>query len=85
MLVTLSKLADKDFRPYFDMYGLYYSDLAASQIEQAGYLSKVNMGMYMIETELPNLSISTELPYLPLSLSDKTTKWRDGSSPSDCL
>ncbi|QOL25856.1 hypothetical protein LP316_00610 [Thalassotalea sp. LPB0316] len=85
MVITLSKLANQDWRPYFDMYGLYYSDLANQQIDLANYSTKIPMGLYLLETEMPDRSMTDNMTFLPLNPNDGTTLWRDGSSPKECL
>ncbi|WP_273859817.1 ImpA family metalloprotease [Photobacterium sp. GSS17] len=85
MLVALSQLTDQDWRPYFDMFGLRYSSLAASQVALNAKSGAVTPGMYVLETDLPSAGMSADLEFLPLNITDGTTRWpRDLSSPTQC-
>ena len=84
MLVSLSKLTGMDWHSYFDLLGLRYSNLAASQVQANSTQGALPMGMYMLETDLPPDNMSKGLTFLPLSTTDGTTKWHDGSTPADC-
>lgn len=85
MLVSLSTITDQDWRPYFDMFGLRYSSLAASQVSANAKGGAVATGMYVLETDLPPATMSAGLDFLTLSLSDGTTLWpRDNSTPQGC-
>lgn len=84
MLVSLSKLTGINWQSHFDMLGLRYSSLAATQAQANATKGSLPMGMYVLETDLPPANMSEGLSFLPLSLSDATTQWRDGSSPASC-
>lgn len=85
MLVSLSILTNQDWRPYFDMFGLRYSSLAATQMSQNAKSGAVETGMYVLEKDLPPANMSLGLDYLTMSLADPATVWpRDGSSPAGC-
>ncbi|MBY5980412.1 ImpA family metalloprotease [Ferrimonas balearica] len=87
MLVSLSHLTGVDWSSHFDLMGLRYSSLAKSQvIANIGNDGvRLEMGMFVLETDLPPANMSDGLTFLPLSLSDDTTVWpRDNSSPVDC-
>ncbi|MCF1430105.1 MAG: ImpA family metalloprotease [Shewanella sp.] len=84
MLVSLSKLTGMDWRSHFDMLGLRYSSLAADQVQANSTQGILSMGMYILENDLPPANMSNELTFLPLSITDGSTQWRDGSSPVDC-
>ncbi|QYJ75797.1 hypothetical protein K0H79_02050 [Shewanella sp. FJAT-52076] len=64
--------------------GLRYSSLAATQAQANATKGSLPMGMYVLETDLPPANMSEGLNFLPLSLSDASTQWRDGSSPASC-
>ncbi|NLS14509.1 hypothetical protein HGP28_16725 [Vibrio sp. SM6] len=86
MLVALSFYTQKDWRPYFDMFGLHYTDLAAQQVTLHAGENAIQMGMYVLEEDLPPRELSKGVDWLPLNFSDTTTLWpRNGSSPADCL
>lgn len=85
MLVSLSKATNQDWRPYFDMFGLRYTSLAASQVNANAKGGAVNIGMYVLEDDLPPAAMSAELAFLPLSLADAAAVWpRDNSTPAGC-
>ncbi|MGL6116702.1 ImpA family metalloprotease [Plesiomonas sp.] len=85
MLVSLSKLTGYNWRTYFDMYGLRYSSLAAEQAQKNQTKGDLEMGMYVLENDLPPRNMSEGLTFLPLSLTDGSTLWpRDNSSPIQC-
>ncbi|MCL2914674.1 ImpA family metalloprotease [Shewanella corallii] len=84
MLVSLSRLTGMDWRNHFDLLGLRYSSLAATQTQANSSKGVLPMGMYILETDLPPANMSEGLTFLPLSVIDGTTVWRDGSSPSNC-
>lgn len=86
MLVSLSLITGKDWTPYFDLFGLRYTDLAASQSSINSHGDKVILGMFILENKYPNQGLAEDLEFLELSLDDKSTVWPiDGSSPSDCI
>ncbi|MCE0555871.1 ImpA family metalloprotease [Motilimonas sp. E26] len=85
MLVALSYLTAKNWQPYFDMFGLRYSDLAASQAVANATKGSVTPGMYVLETDLPPVNMSEGLDFIALDLANPTARWpRDNSSPADC-
>ena len=84
MLVSLSKLTGVNWQSHFDMLGLRYSSLAATQAQNNATKGNLPMGMYVLETELPPGNMSEGLDFLSLSLSNASTLWRDGSSPTSC-
>ncbi|MGI2261382.1 ImpA family metalloprotease [Shewanella sp. GXUN23E] len=84
MLVSLSKLTGMDWRSHFDLLGLRYSSLAATQVQTNATRGSLPMGMYILETDLPPANMSEGLTFLPLSPADGTTVWRDGNSPAGC-
>lgn len=84
LLVSLSKLTGEDWRPYFDMFGLHYSDLAKQQVLKAKG-KPVDVGMYVVGEDLPGAGLSEGLRYLSLNQASPSLVWpRDGSSPKDC-
>lgn len=84
MLVSLSHLSKRDWRPFFDVFGLRYSDLAAKQVAINASNGPVRKGLYQLNTELPDASISDGLEFLDLSTATKDTLWFDGGSPAQC-
>ncbi|MCW8329462.1 ImpA family metalloprotease [Photobacterium sp. SDRW27] len=85
MLVALSVITNRDWRPYFDMFGLRYSSLAESQVVANAKGGGVATGMYVLEKDLPPANMSAGLDFLNMSLNDGTTLWpRDNSSPRNC-
>ncbi|UXI04152.1 ImpA family metalloprotease [Photobacterium sp. TY1-4] len=85
MLVALSVITGQDWRPYFDMFGLHYSSLAAGQASKNATKGVVPVGMYVLEQDLPPATMSSGLDFITLSESDPTTRWpRDNSSPTQC-
>ncbi|MGY3913743.1 ImpA family metalloprotease, partial [Aeromonas piscicola] len=85
MLVALSQLTGYDWRSHFDLVGLRYSSLAVEQVAVNTTKGALPMGMYMLDWDMPPANMTTGLTFLPLSLSDNTTVWRDGSSPTQCV
>ena len=85
MLVALSHLTAKNWQPYFDMLGLRYSDLAATQAVANATNGSVTPGMYVLETDLPPANMSEGLEFIALDLANPTARWpKDNSSPADC-
>ncbi|MBV7316485.1 ImpA family metalloprotease [Shewanella sp. NIFS-20-20] len=84
MLVSLSKLTGKDWRNHFDLMGLRYTTLAATQVATNATQGSIPMGMYELETDLPPANMSAGLTFIPLSLSDATTLWKGEHSPRQC-
>lgn len=84
ILVSLSKLTGKDWRPYFDMFGLNYTDLASQQVSVNATKGTVSMGLYELETDMPDAGISKNLNFLPLSLTNHKTLWKGKESPLQC-
>lgn len=85
MLVALSVITGQDWRPYFDMFGLHYTALAAGQVSKNATKGAVPVGMYVLEDDLPPATMSSGLDFLALSEADPTTRWpRDNTSPSLC-
>ncbi|MCH1930805.1 ImpA family metalloprotease [Shewanella sp. A25] len=84
MLVALSKLTGRDWRSHFDMLGLRYSSLAATQVAANASLGALPMGMYELETDLPPANMSQGLNFIPMSLTDSTTLWKNAGSPIQC-
>ncbi|MBT1444030.1 ImpA family metalloprotease [Shewanella sp. JM162201] len=84
MLASLSKLTGLNWQSHFDMLGLRYSSLAATQAQANATKGTLAMGMYVLETDLPPANMSEGLSFLPLSVDDAATTWRDGNSPASC-
>ncbi len=82
MLVSLSKITGKDWRPYFDMFGLRYTDLASQQVQSHGG-SAVATGMYVIEENLPKKDLTSGLTFMTFT-SNASQTWPDGSTPNSC-
>ena len=85
MLVSLSFVSGWDFRPYFDLRGVPYTDLAAAQIERhidSGRVSHtVGTGFAVLETELPRRDLMVDWVAL-----DGVSAWpSDGFHPRSCL
>lgn len=86
MLISMSKITGKDWTPYFDMFGLYYSDLAAQQVIANGDTEKVNKGMYVLEEDMPNENMSQDLPWISFEGDISTLVWpRNNWSPKLCV
>ncbi|MCI5178397.1 MAG: hypothetical protein D3911_03550 [Candidatus Electrothrix sp. AW3_4] len=86
LLVALGFITGKDWRTYFDLRGVRYSDLAAQQVEKhttdSIITSAVGTEFAVLDTELPTLDMST-VPYVNL---DGVSTWpKDGWHPSQCL
>ncbi|AZQ11528.1 hypothetical protein STH12_02450 [Shewanella khirikhana] len=84
MLVALSKLTGRNWQSHFDMMGLRYSTLAATQAQANTTKGSLEMGMYVLETDLPPANMSEGLSFKSLSVQDGSTTWHDGSSPVSC-
>ena len=84
MLVSLSHLSKWDWRPYFDVFGLRYSDLAARQVALNASQGAVKKGLYQLNTDLPGKNVSEGLEFLDLSTATKDTRWFGHDSPADC-
>ncbi|WP_394128127.1 ImpA family metalloprotease [Vibrio hepatarius] len=86
ILVSLSLLTGKDWTPYFDMFGLRYTDLAAHQSFVNSHGVKVSLGMFVLENNYPDKDLAENLDFLELNLDDESTVWPiDNSSPSKCI
>lgn len=85
LLVALSNLTGKDYRPYFDSRGVRYSDLAIAQMNahvQSGRVKgAVSTDMYVLEDDLPG----ADLAGLPKVALDGAALWpRDQWNPAKC-
>mgnify|MGYP000844152287 FL=1 len=85
LLISLSFLTGKDYRPYFDSRGVRYSDLAVAQVNahiQAGRVKgAVSPDMYVLDDDLPGADLSG----LPRVALDGAAVWpRDQWSPAKC-
>lgn len=85
LLVALSYLTARDYRPYFDSRGVRYSALGAAQIDAhvgAGLVKgAVDTRMYALGAALPTLQLNAA----PLVALDGTSKWPgDNWHPSLC-
>ena len=86
MLISMSKITGKDWTPYFDMFGLYYSDLAAQQVVANSDTEKVEKGMYVLDNDMPNENISEGLPWISFEGDISTLVWPRGDwSPKQCV
>ena len=86
LLVALGFITGKDWRTYFDLRGVHYSDLAVQQVIQhttdSIITSAVGTEFAVLDTELPTLDMSA-VPYVHL---DGASVWpKDGWHPSQCL
>ena len=86
LLVALGFITGLDWRTYFDLRGVRYSDLAAQQVAQhttdSIITSAVGTAFAVLDTELPTLDMSA-VPYVTL---DGISTWlKDGWHPSQCL
>ncbi|MCW5214383.1 hypothetical protein VU13_03595 [Desulfobulbus sp. US5] len=86
LLVALGFITGLDWRTYFDLRGVRYSDLAAQQITQHMtdniITTAVGNAFAVLDTELPALDMSA-VPYVHL---DGVSTWpKDGWHPSQCL
>ncbi|WP_018694286.1 ImpA family metalloprotease [Algicola sagamiensis] len=89
MLVSLSYLTEMDWRPYFDMFGLRYSSLAANQVLKNAKKGMVKVGMYVLEDDLPPANMTRGLEFLEMNISNSSTVWPRAKSgaektPLDC-
>ena len=85
MLVSLGLITNKDWRPYFDMFGLKYSDLASKQVVTNQPDGVIEPGMFVLEQDLPPKGISKGLEFISMSLDTPDTVWpRNNKSPADC-
>ena len=84
MLVSLSYLTGKDWRPYFDMFGLNYTSLASEQVDKNSTSGVIPIGMYVLEQDMPPSSLSKDLDFIPLDINDGTTLWKGKDSPTQC-
>lgn len=85
LLVALNFLTERDWRPFYDLAGLRYSDLANEQAALHVKKGPMPMGMYVLGKTYPGATLSQEATFLPLDINDKTTRWPlDNSSPLDC-
>ncbi|MGB5686246.1 MAG: ImpA family metalloprotease, partial [Candidatus Electrothrix sp.] len=86
LLVALGFITGLDWRTYFDLRGVRYSDLAAQQVAQhttdSIITSTVGTAFAVLDTELPALDMSA-VQYVHL---DGVSTWpKDGWHPSQCL
>jgi hypothetical protein len=85
LLVALSFLGGRDFRPYFQAMGVRHSDLASAQVDAHIAAGKVEGAvpetLYVLDTDLPGADIST----VETVAADGLSPWpRDGFHPSSC-
>jgi hypothetical protein len=85
LLVALGYITGLDWRPYFDLRGVRYSDMAAQQVAQHTtdhiITAAVSPKFAVLDTEMPVLNMST-VPYVNL---DGVSPWpKDDWHPSQC-
>lgn len=76
MIVSLSYITGIDWRPYFDMFGLYYSDFANSQVDANKPTSVIKPVLYVDKTDSslsPGLSLSADPNIVMLDMTNKDT------------
>ena len=89
LLVSLSKLTKKDWRPFFDMYGLHYTNLAAEQVAATARWGAVEKGLFALDNDTPPQDLATGLQFLSLEAPTANTVWpttanRSPNSPVQC-
>lgn len=85
LLMSLSFLSRLDFRPYFDVRGVLYSDLASDQVQvhvDSGLVTdQVTTDFFVVEEDIPPRSLAASRVAL-----DGTSPWpRDNWSWQSCL
>jgi hypothetical protein len=87
MLVSLSFITNADWRPYFDMFGLHYTNLASQQVDTNGFDREVG-GKILVNKfnpqYLPNKQLSQDPDFTSVDLTDKNSSfpgqnWKCGS------
>ena len=87
MLVSLSFITNADWRPYFDMFGLHYTNLASQQVDTNGFDREVG-GKILVNKfnsqYLPNKQLSQDPDFISIDLTDKNSSfpgqnWKCGS------
>ena len=89
LLVSLSKITNKDWRPFFDMYGLHYTNLAAEQAQANATQGPVEKGLIAIDSDIPPEDMVGDLQFLPLDGATVDTVWpttanNSPNSPAQC-
>lgn len=93
LVIVLSRISGYDFRPYFDIRGIPYTDLANNQINDLITKRIVNQGsistdFYLLEDDFPPLNFTNgKVPTVKL---DGTSSWtktgstRQNWNPANC-
>lgn len=85
LLVALSYITGRDFRPYFDMWQIRYSSLASQQVQAHRDSGRVKTDMQQIMAVLDQDMPLEDLSAVPMVAIDGTSWWpRDGFHPAQC-
>ena len=70
LAVVLSKLTQKNWLDFFDMYGLHITDQTKNHILAQNYASSIPKKMYVLEDNLPGADILQGLSLLDMADTD---------------
>ena len=93
LVIILTKITGYDFRPYFDIRGIPYTDLANNQVAQLitdniATKGLISTNFYTLETDFPIRNFANSITTVPL---DGTSSWtKSGSTynnwnPKNCV
>ena len=82
MLISLSYITNHDWRPYFDMFGLHYTDMASRQVDVNGFVDSVKKIIWLNPNDpdaFPDEKLSADSSFVQIDLSDKNTELPAGT------
>ncbi|HEY1843975.1 MAG TPA: ImpA family metalloprotease [Buttiauxella sp.] len=74
MLVSLGLITNADWRPYFDMFGLYYTSLASQQVTENGFSRAIEQKIYTNKNDpklMPNMALTSDPDLMTVDMTDK--------------
>ncbi|MRT05940.1 ImpA family metalloprotease [Ewingella americana] len=78
LLVSLSYITNADWRPYFDMYGLHYTELASNQVEDNGFGRQIEQKIFTNKhnsQNLPGKDITGDADFVTIDMTNKDSEF----------
>ncbi|QLK63800.1 hypothetical protein GE278_23645 (plasmid) [Enterobacteriaceae bacterium Kacie_13] len=78
LLVSLSYITNADWRPYFDMYGLHYTELARKQVEINGFDRAIEQKIFTNKdnpNNLPGKDLTGDADFVTIDMTNKDAEF----------
>lgn len=82
MLISLSYITNHDWRPYFDMFGLNYTDMASKQVDANGFADAVKEIIWLNPHDpeaFPDETFSEDPNFVKIDMTDKNAELPAGT------